>query len=200
MNLHDSPEIKWMALTVFLAVLLFKFYYTPADILGLVISVAAVGIFVVVLSFLLTKVPKPDVFWDKERGISSILRFWTVEVCSARLLSSVPIGIDLSHSGNKVLQSMYTRFSNETGGTLVFFITRPMGNQSTKIGFLVRRQGLRLWNGWHRIDSLAKKLVIDVLILESSMRAAYPHLPVEAASFEDILNTNSGGLETHAIA
>ena len=200
MNLHDSPEIKWMALTVFLAVLLFKFYYAPTDIIGLAISGAAVGIFVLVLSLILTNIPKPDVFWDKERGIASIMRFWTVEVSSARLLSSVPIGIDLSHSGKKVLQSMYTRFSNETGGNLVFFITRPMGNQSTKVGFLVRRQGLRLWNGWYRIDSLAKKLVIDVMILESSMRAAYPHLPVEVASFEDILKTNSGGLETHAIA
>lgn len=200
MKLHDTPELKWMTLTVFLAVLLFKFYYTPSDILGLAISGAAVGIFVVVLSMLLTNIPKPDVFWDKERGIASILRFWTVEVSSARLLSSVPIGIDLSHSGNKVFQSMYTRFSNETGGNLVFFITRPMGNQSTKVGFLVRRRGVRLWNGWQRIDSLAKKLMIDVLILESSMRAAYPHLPVEAASFEDILTTTTGGLETHAIA
>ncbi|MCK4567278.1 MAG: hypothetical protein KAU48_08215 [Candidatus Thorarchaeota archaeon] len=200
MKLHDTPELKWMTLTVFLSVLLFKFYFAPTDLLGLAISGAAVGVFVVVLSKLLTNIPKPDVFWDKERGIASILRFWTVEVSSARLLSSVPIGIDLSHSGNKVFQSMYTRFSNETGGNLVFFITRPMGNQSTKVGFLVRRQGLRLWNGWNRIDSLAKKLVIDVLILESSMRAAYPHLPVEAASFEDILTTTTGGLETHAIA
>ena len=120
MKLHDTPELKWMILTVFLTVLLFKFYYAPTDIVGLAISGAAFGIFVLVLSLILTNVPKPDVFWDKERGITSILRFWTVEVSSARLLSSVPIGIDLSHSGKKVLQSMYTRFSNETGGNLVF--------------------------------------------------------------------------------
>lgn len=200
MRLHDTPEIKWMILTVFLTVLLFKFYYAPTDILGLAISGAAVGIFVVVLSLLLTNIPKPDVFWDKERSLAAILRPWTVEVSSARLLSSVPIGIDLSRSGKKVLQSMYTRFSDKPGGTMVFFITRPIGNHSTKIGFLVRRRGLRLWNGLQMVDRLAKKLAADTLILERSMRAAYPHLPVEVASFEDILKVTTGGLETHAVA
>ena len=200
MRLHDTPELKWMTFTVFLSVLLIRFYYAPTDILGLAISGAAVGIFVVVLSLLLTNLPKPDVFWDKERSLAAILRPWTIEVSSARLLSSVPIGIDLSHSGQKVLQSMYTRFSDKAGGTIVFFITRPKGNQSTKIGFLVRRRGLRLWNGMLMIDRLAKKLAVDILILERSMRASYPHLPVEVASFKDILKVTTGGLETHAIA
>ena len=200
MRLHDVPEAKWMALSIFLVNLMLRFYYAPTDLLGLAISGAATGIFVLSLILLLTNMPKPDVFWDKDRGIAAILRPWTVEVSSARLLSSVPIGIDLSHSAKKVLQSMYTRFSNEAGGALVFFITRPMGNQTTKIGILVRRRGLRLWNGLFVIDRLAKKLLADTLILERSMRAAYPHLPVETASFEDILKATSGGLETHAIA
>ena len=200
MRLHDTPELKWMTLTVFLVVLLFIFYFAPTDILSLAVSGAAVGIFVVVLSLLLTNVPKPDVFWDKERSLAAILRPWTVEVSSARLLTSVPIGIDLSYSGERVLQSMYTRFLDKAGGTLVFFITRPMVNQSTKIGFLVRRRGLRLWNGMQMVDRLAKKLAVDILILERSMRAAYPHLPVEIARFEDILKVTTGGLETHAIA
>jgi hypothetical protein len=194
------PELKWMALSVFIVTLLLKFYLSPTDMFGLAITGASVGIFSLSIVLLFTNAIKPEVFWDKDRNLVSILRAWTVEVCSARLLSSVPIGIDLSYSGKKVLQSMHTRFKNKTGGTLVFFIIRPKGNASTKIGFLVRRRGLRLWNGFQMVDRLSKQLVADTLILESSMRSAYPHLPVEVASFEDVLKTTAGGIETHAIA
>ncbi len=199
MKLHDTPELKWMVLIVFVCALLIKFYLSPANTLELAIMGAAVGAIVLALILTQSNLPKSSVYWDESRGLAAIFHPWTVEVSSARLLASVPIGIDLSHSGKKVLQSMYSRFSNETGGTIVFFITRPMGNQSTKIGFLVRRRGLRLWNGFRTIDSLAKKLVTDTMILERSMRAAYPHLPVEEAGFDDILKATAGGLETHAL-
>ena len=200
MRLHDTPEVKWMALSVFIVTLLLKFYLSPTDLVGLIMTGAGVGVFGLSLILLFTNLPQPEVYWDKNRNLVSILRAWTVEVCSARLLSSVPIGIDLSHSGEKVLQAMHTRFKNKTGGSLVFFIIRPKGNESTKIGFLVRRRGLRLWNGIQVADRLVKQLVADTLILESSMRSAYPHLPVEIASFEDVLKTTAGGIETHAIA
>ena len=200
MRLHDIPELKWMALSVFLVALILKFYLTPTDLIGLVFTGAAVGIFSIVLMLLQTNLPRPDVFWDKERNLVAILRPWTVEICSARLLSSVPIGIDLSHSGNKVLRAMYTRYSSKAGGTTVFFIIRPMGNQKTKIGFLVRRRGLRLWNGIQQIERLKKSLIADIMILERSMRSSYPHLPVEEAEFEDIIKVTTGGLDTYAVA
>ncbi|MBE0525916.1 MAG: hypothetical protein IH631_03175, partial [Candidatus Thorarchaeota archaeon] len=179
--------------------LLLKFYLSPTDLLGLVITGVATGVFGLSLVLLLTNSSQPEVYWDKDRNLVTILRSWTVEVCSARILSSVPIGIDLSHSGEKVLQAMHTRFKNKTGGTLVFFIIRPKGNESTKIGFLVRRRGLRLWNGISSVDRLVKQLVADSMILESSMRSAYPHLPVEIASFEEVLKTTAGGIVIHAI-
>jgi hypothetical protein len=200
MRLHDMPELKWMTLSVLVTVLMLKFYFTPTDLVGLAISGAAVGVFVIVLVLLTTNLPRPDVLWDKEQNLAAILRPWTVEVCSARLLGSVPIGIDLSHSGNKVLRAMYTRFSSKLDGTVVFFITRPMGNQSTKIGFLVRRRGLRLWNGMQQIERLKKKLIADIMILERSMRSSYPHLPVVEAEFEEIIKATTGGLETYAVA
>jgi len=200
MRLHDIPELKWMALSILLVVLLLKYYLAPTDLLGLAISGAAVGVFGIALVLLQTNIPRPSVLWDKERNLVAILRPWTVEVCSARLLSSVPIGIDLSHSGNRVLRAMHTRYLDKAGGAVVFFITRPMGNQSTRIGFLVRRRGLRLWNGMQQVDRLTKNLIADTMILERSMRAAYPHLPVKEAEFEDILKVTTGGLETHAVA
>ena len=194
------PELRWMALSVLVTTLLLRFYIAPTDLLGLLVTGSAVGIFGLSLVILFTSFAEPEVFWDKDRNLISILRRWTVEVCSARLLSSVPIGIDLSHSGTKVLQSMHSRFTSKAGGTIVFFIVRSKGNESTKIGFLVRRKRLRLWNGFQMIDRLTKDLVADTTILESSMRAAYPHLPVEVASFDDMLKTTTGGLETHAVA
>ncbi|TFH07740.1 MAG: hypothetical protein E4H14_07840 [Candidatus Thorarchaeota archaeon] len=200
MRLHDTPELKWMTLSVLLIVLMLKYYLDPTDMMGLAISMAAVGVFGIVLVLLMTNLPRPEVFWNKERNLVAILRPWTVEVCSARLLSSVPIGIDLSHSGTRVLRAMYTRYLDKAGGAVVFFIARPMGNQSTRIGFLVRRRGLRLWNGMQQVDRLAKKLVPDIMILERAMRAAYPHLPVKEAEFDDILKVTTGGLETYAVA
>jgi len=199
MRLHDTPELKWITLSVLIAVLMLKFYVNPTGLVDLAISGAAVGVFGIALILLQTNLPRPDVFWDKESKLAAILRPWTVEVCSARLLASVPIGIDLSHSGIKVLRAMSTRYSNKAGGTVVFFITRPMGNQTTKIGFLVRRRGLRFWNGMQQIDRLKKNLIADIAILERSMRSSYPHLPVVEAEFEDIVKVATGGLETHAV-
>jgi hypothetical protein len=119
-----------------------------------------------------------------------------VEVCAARLLGSVPLGIDLSHSAKKVLQAMHSRFLSEEGGTLMFFISRPMGDGMTKVGMLVKRSALRLPSLLSRVDQLGKLLVTDAMILESSMRAAYPHLPVERAEKQDLLMVNKGGIES----
>ncbi len=200
MRLHDTPELKWMTLSVLMIVLLLKVYMTPSDTIGILISGGALGVFGIVLILLLTNLPEPEVLWDEDRKFAAILRPWTVEVSSARILASVPIGIDLSHSGIKVLRAMYTRYTDKNGGTVIFFINRPMANQSTKIGFLVRRRGLRLWNGMLQIKRLSKKLMADIQILESAMQASYPHLPVAHAEFVDIIKVMTGGLETHAIA
>lgn len=199
MKFYESPELKWYAFAVLVVAFLLKFYLEPVNYIGLALIGASLACFTLIMIWSLTSLPEPAVFWDAQRGISAISRFWTIEVYSARLLTSVPIGIDLSHSGKKVLQSMYTRFINEPGGEIVFFINRPLENQSTKIGFLVRRRSLRLWSVFKNIEKLSKKITTDCAILERAMRAAYPHLPVEPASFQDIVKTTTGGLETHAI-
>ncbi|MFW9956661.1 MAG: hypothetical protein ACFFCT_01205 [Candidatus Odinarchaeota archaeon] len=198
-QLNELHDLKWFGLSIFVAIFGLKLYLVPDDILGIAISGAGLALYSLALFIHLSSKTQPRVLWDEERGIVSIIRQWTIEVTCARVLSSVPIGIDLSHSGRKVLQSMYTRFSNCPGGYLVFFIIRPVDNRTTRVGYLVRRSGLKLWKGLSQVNSLSNKVVTDIMILERAMRAAYPHLPVENASFQDIIATCTGGLETHAV-
>ena len=189
--------MKWLILSLFITTLLLKIWISPHDFTG--ITLIGVGLliysFVIFLEYRPGSVP--TVLWDDEKGIVAIIRPWRVEICASRLLGSVPLGIDLSHSGGKVLQAMHTRFENEKGGTLVFFINRSLGVESTKVGMLVRRSALRLPNIRSSLEKLTKLMLADIMILESSMRAAYPHLPVVEASKQDILMANTGGLETY---
>lgn len=198
-RLYDISELKWIGLSVFLAVFAIKVYLAPHDFEGIAFVGIGLAAYTIALAIQQSTVSTPLILWNEERSMLSIIRSWTLEVASARILSSVPIGIDLSHSGRKVLQSMYTRFSIVPGATLVFFITRPMADKSTRVGYLVRRKTLKLWNNRKQVDSLAKLLATDAMILESSMRAAYPHLPVVIADFIDILKTGTGGIETHVL-
>ena len=191
----DIP-IKWLILSVFTTTLLLKIWISPNDLLGILMIGTGLLMYALVLFLEYRSNYVPNVLWDEQRGFVTIIRPWRVELCAARLLGSVPLGIDLSHSARKVLQAMHTRFENEEGGTLVFFINRPIENESTKVGMLVRRNAVRLPNIRSKLEQLSKLLLADVMILESSMRAAYPHLPVERAEKQDILMVNTGGMVT----
>ena len=197
MNIINTPGLKWLALSVITTTLLLKIWITPNDLTGLALIGTGLLVYVAVLYLDYRSIYDPNVLWDEQRGFVAIVRPWRVELCAARLLGSVPLGIDLSHSASKVLQAMHTRFQNENGGTLVFFITRPIGNELTKVGMLVRRSALRLPNTRLRLEQLSKLMMADIMILESAMRAAYPHLPVERAEKQDILIVNTGGLQTN---
>lgn len=197
MNIINTPGLKWLALSVITTTLLLKIWITPNDLTGLALIGTGLLVYVAVLYLDYWSSYDPNVLWDEQRGFVAIVRPWRVELCAARLLGSVPLGIDLSHSASKVLQAMHTRFQNENGGTLVFFITRPIGNELTKVGMLVRRSALRLPNTRLRLEQISKLMMADIMILESAMRAAYPHLPVERAEKQDILIVNTGGLQTN---
>ncbi|MFW9980864.1 MAG: hypothetical protein ACFFE3_02975 [Candidatus Thorarchaeota archaeon] len=194
MKFIDIP-IKLLTLSLFVTTLLLKIWSAPSDLIGITLIGAGLLVFIIALIIEQRSDYIPTVLWDEQRGFVAIIRSWKVELCAARLLGSVPIGIDLSHSARKVLQAMYTRFENENGGTIVFFINRPIRNESTKVGMLVRRSALRLPSTRVKLEKLSKLMLADIMILESSMRAAYPHLPVERAEKEDILIVNTGGLE-----
>lgn len=200
MNFREISEIKWLALSLFIIALLLKVWISINDTIGIALIGGGLAIYVYTLILDMRDIERPRVIWDEDRGIAANIHRWRVEVCAARLLGSVPLGIDLSHSARKVLQAMHTRFQNEEGGTLVFFISRPIGDGMTKVGMLVRRSALRFPDTVSKVDNLAKLLQADVMILESAMRAAYPHLPVERAEKQDILTVNTGGIESRVSA
>jgi hypothetical protein len=137
----------------------------------------------------------PTLLWDEDRGILAMLRPWRVEVIAARVVGSIPIGIDLSFSANRVLSSMHARYRSERGTELRFFICRPVGQGSTRVGMMVVRKRLRILNFPGGLSSLSDELTIDARVLESAMRAAYPHMPLEPARLDDLLMVNGGGVE-----
>ncbi|MFW9767605.1 MAG: hypothetical protein ACFFF9_12505 [Candidatus Thorarchaeota archaeon] len=196
MNFKDISELRWFGLSLFIIILILKIGLSLNDVIG--IALIGTGLVIYVYTFILDmrSIESPRVLWDDARGIMATVRPWQVEVCAARLLGSVPLGIDLSHSARKVLQAMHSRFLNEEGGSLLFFISRPMGDGTTKVGLLVRRTAFRLPSLVPKLDHLVQLLMADVMILEGAMRAAYPHLPVERAEKQDILIVNKGGIES----
>jgi hypothetical protein len=196
---REFRDIKWIGLIVLVMIVGFKIYLAPEDFSG--IALTGVGFVAYLAAFVisLTRKQEPHVLWDAERQIMAIIRTWNIEAVSASVLSSVPVGIDLSHSAKKVLQSMYARYSNEPGGVLVFFITRPIDNRSTRVGFMARRKTLRIGSGKKQLDNLSQAVTTDGMILERAMRAAYPHLPIKRAGFDDILAVQAGGIQTHVV-
>jgi len=134
-------------------------------------------------------------YWDDSRNILAIIRRWEVEVCALRLIRSIPLGIDLSHSASKVLSAMKARYQDEPDGVLEWVVSRPLSSSKTRVGFMVSRKGIRLPNGVKRMDILSDLVIEDAFVLESAMRAAYPHTPVTEASIEDIELIKRGGVE-----
>lgn len=135
-------------------------------------------------------------YWDDSRHALAIIRKWKVEVCSLRLFQSIPLGIDLSHSAGKVLSAMKARYQDEPDGSLEWVVCRPLGTSRTRVGFMVSRLGPRLPNGVKRMDILSDLVQEDAFVLESAMRAAYPHTPVVTASADDIELVRRGGVES----
>ncbi len=135
-----------------------------------------------------------QLLWDDEAHVLAALRAWTVEVSTCRLLGTVPLGIDLTHSAERVLEAMHVHYSSAGAGELRFFVVRPHGEGPTRVGFCVHRKGLRLRDGVRAAESLKERVLVDAGVLESAMRAAYPHVPVREPSLEDMLLISTGGV------
>jgi hypothetical protein len=158
------------------------------------ISIVSAGL--IVLSWKNDKLP--FVMWDEDRGVLAILWSFSLEVLAGRLMTSVPIGVDLSHSASKVLRALHTQFDGKKKGEVRFFLCRPAGDGVTRAGMLVARRSMRFLDGVKKASAIAADLITDAMVLESSMRAAYPHMPIERAGLDDLLMVTSGGIEPYA--
>jgi len=137
---------------------------------------------------------EPLVLWDGDLGVLALIRRWSVEVQSGRLLTSVPLGIDLSRSAVRVLRAVHPRLIDGPDASLRFFVIRPLSESSTIVGFVVVRRALRLFNGVGRVTSLYEEVASDAAVLESALHGAYPHTPVRRAELPDLLSVASGGV------
>ncbi len=194
MKLSESPSLQWVAAGA-LSTAWGLSLSLQQSIEGIAVSLLGIA----TLLLLLYASRKSDIsikeYWDSDRSSLAIIRRWHVEVCSLRLIQSVPLGIDLSHSASKVLMAMKTRYLEEADGTIEFVLCRPLGSTRTRVGFMVSRKGYRLPNGVRRMEILADKVAEDAYVLESAMRAAYPHTPVTTAGADDIELIRRGGVE-----
>ncbi|NHJ15149.1 MAG: hypothetical protein EAX95_15810 [Candidatus Thorarchaeota archaeon] len=197
MKWFERREFGWMVIATITLAGVIRILWIQQVAVDLILSITCLASIVAVVWILATEIASPIVVWDDRAATLAILRKWTVEVSSARLMGSVPIGIDLSHSAKKVLQSVYTRYSSGPSVEVVFFVARPLGNGVTRVGILVKRSAMRLRNGIRCVDSLRKQVVKDAALLESAMRAAYPHLPVTKAELDDMMIAVTGGIETN---
>ena len=154
-----------------------------------------VGLCVLLIAILVVakRKQKAMVFWDEGAGVLITMRNWYVEVSAYRQFGSVPIGIDLTHSAERVLESMSTYLSPNENAMVRFFVTRPMKSGKTIVGFSIHRQSLRLFNGISKALKLSEQLATDIAILESAMRSAYPHVAIIPTNVDDTRMISTGG-------
>ncbi len=137
-------------------------------------------------------------YWDEERNLLTILRPWGKEIIGMCLIKTVPQGIDLSHNAKRVLSSMAVRLSKVNNAVVDFIVCRPLRDGPTRIGFMITRKQDAIQSLRKGIEKLVDKVYEDVMVLESAMRAAYPHTPIVKAAFQDVLLVKSGGVDTVA--
>jgi hypothetical protein len=192
-NYQDFEWVKWTVPAAVLAAWSTRIIMDPKGIFALE-TLLGIGLAsLVVALFFFWKRPVA-VFWDEATGTMAICRNWTVEVQAGCLLSSVPLGIDVSHAAKQVLRAMSEQFRKESQCEVRFFVCRPLDDNSTLAGMQVVRRSLRFWNGVRIIRSLAEKVFDDVTTLESAMRSSYPHTPVERAGLYEMQLVNTGGV------
>ncbi len=193
MNVRNLRFYKYYVLGSLVLAFVFRYLIISQDIVS-TLEVAGILAIVIVLAIYSGRLSgRPELLWNDALGVMTVLRPWRVEVSAARLITSVPIGIDLEHSAVQVLRAMYSRALGKNVA-IKFFVFRPLGNGPTRIGMMVTHYALRLTNGVARASKLAKKVIEDASVLESAMRASYPHVPIVRAGVEEILSVYSGGV------
>lgn len=192
---HDSLSDGWIIASVLLAVWFLLLLSGGQRLVQA--PQAAVGLVLTILLIIVAKRSSgtPMMLWDGKRGVLALVRTWKLEVCGARLMTSVPLGIDLSHAASRVLQAMHSRLSESRKGSVRFLLYRPLGQGPTRVGMMIVRTSFRLGDAFARARKLSEEVARDVMILEKAMRAAYPHILIENAGLSVIMRAVEGGIE-----
>jgi hypothetical protein len=81
--------------------------------------------------------------------------------------------------------------------TTGFFVYRPVSRDSTRVGMICSRKSW-LAGGKNQVENLRSLVHEDATILESAMRASYPHTPVVRAELGELRMIASGGTAVNA--
>ena len=192
-NYQDYEWVKYTVPAAVLAAWSTRIIMDPKGRFALE-TFAGIGLAFLVVGFFVFWKRPVAVFWDESTGTMAIRRNWTVEVQAGCLLTSVPLGIDVSHAAKQVLRAMSEQFKKQSQCEVRFFVCRPLDDNSTLAGMQVVRRSLRFWDGAGMIRRLAEKVFDDVTTLESAMRSSYPHTPVERAGLYEMQLVNTGGV------
>jgi len=194
LSIMDSIEVKWIIPAALGAAWSFKLSLSSTVYEQLIGLSGIVSILILVVLYQ-DKRRNFSVHWDEQTGVLAIIRPWSVEMYTTRLIASVPQGIDLQHSASRVLASMHARYEEDGNGILEFHICRPLGNGPSLVGFTACRKRIRTQPLKKQMEFLSQQVHEDGMILESAMHASYPHTPIEKAKLEHNLMIRSGGTD-----
>ncbi len=198
MNLQNLTLYKWYILVALSLAFVARFVIIGQDLVSTVEVSLSLGFVIFLALYTRSLGGRPEIIWNDQLGVIALLRPWTVEVSAGRLITSVPLGIDLEHSAVKVLRSLYQSTINSKNTSVKFFVVRPFSEGATRVGMMVTARAVRLHNGVARASNLAKSVNELAAVMEGSLRAAYPHAPIMRAGLDDLLGVYSGGV--HAVA
>lgn len=193
----DSIEIKWLILAALAAAWSLKLSLSKV-VSDQIVGIGGILSLLVLIALYQVTRRNFSLHWDKQTGILAIIRAWSVEMYTTRLIASVPQGIDLQHSASRVLASMQARYEEEPKGVLEFHVCRPLRDGPSLIGFTACRKQIRNSSLKRQMETLNELVNEDGMILESAMHASYPHTPIERAELEHNLMIRTGGTDVFA--
>jgi hypothetical protein len=193
----DSIEIKWVIPAALAAAWSLKLSLS-STITEQLVGLSGIGSLLLLIALYQSTRRNFSLHWDEQAGVLAIVRAWSVEMYTTRLIASVPQGIDLQHSATRVLAAMHARYEEDGNGILEFHVCRPLRDGPSLVGFTACRKQIRTQSLRQQMESLGQQVHEDGMILESAMHASYPHTPIERAELERNLLIRSGGTDVFA--
>lgn len=193
----DSIEIKWLVPAALGSAWSLKLGLSET-LSDQILGIAGILSLLVFIALYQTTRSSFSPYWNEQTGVLAIVRAWSVEMYTTRLIASVPQGIDLQHSAGRVLSSMQARYEDVGKGILEFHVCRPLQRGPSLVAFTACRKQYRRISLKRQMEALNELVNEDGMILESAMHASYPHTPIENAELGHNLMIRSGGTDVFA--